>query len=157
MTDWLIACSAWLRRSKNWAEQHLSCHGNQLTRSLIAISESCCYWRDQQVIGCHQCLTHTNWSFNHFMLKAITPYSSIFIRIDAHALIDEHLSIIIHQAPGRQKSVKLMIFVSKMHRSMMICLHICNYSVLWWWFWGKSFSLSLCTNLKFCSRSVRYD
>ena len=42
---------------------------------------------------------------------------TVFIQIDAHALIDAHP---LHDhAPGRQKWVKLMIFVSKMHRSTM--------------------------------------
>ncbi len=88
------------------------------------------------------------------LLNALTP-NTIFIQIGAHALIDAHP--LHHQAPGRQKCVKLMIFIYKMHRSYLINYsYICNYSVLWWWFCGPSLSPSLCTNFKSCWRSVHY-
>ena len=56
----------------------------------------------------------------------------------------------------RSKWVKLVVLVSKMHRSMMNCPNICKYSVLWWWIWGQILSPSLCTKFKFCSCSVHY-
>ena len=60
------------------------------------------------------------WSVGNFI--------SVFIQIDAHALIDTHP--LHHQAPDRQKRLKLVILVSKMHRYMMNCPHICNYYIL---------------------------
>ncbi len=65
---------------------------------------------------------------------------TIFIQIGAHALIDAHP--LHRQAPDRQKWVKLMILVSKMHRLMMTL--------------GQIFIPSLCTNSEFSTLSVRY-
>ena len=81
---------------------------------------------------------------------------TVFIQIDAHALIDAQP--LHHQAPGGQKWVKLMIFVSKMHRSAMNGPYICNYSVLWWWFWGQILSRvhHYVPNSSFCSWSEHY-
>ena len=46
------------------------------------------------------------------------PGSAIFIQIDAHVLIDIHP--LHHQGHDRHKWMKLMIFVSNMHRLMIL-------------------------------------
>ena len=48
-------------------------------------------------------------------------------------------------------------FVSKMHRFMMNCPYICNYSALWSYIWGQISSPSKYANFIYCSRSVCYN
>ena len=49
------------------------------------------------------------------------------------------------------KWVKLVIFFFS---KMMNSPYICNYSVLWWCFWGQISCLSFCTNFMSCWRPV---
>ena len=90
------------------------------------------------------------WSQRVYGLTHIT----VFIQIDAHALIDAHP--LHHQALGTQKWLKLTDFFcyKKMHRSMMNSPYISNYSVLWWCIWSQISSLSFCINLMSCLHRV---
>ena len=77
----------------------------------------------------HDCwLKQVDWAFTMVRVTYVTQIyyrttffqCTVFIQIDDHALIHAHP---LHcQAPEKQKWVKLMNFVSKIHRSMMILM-----------------------------------
>ena len=87
--------------------------------------------------------SHTAKAVNVWDMKITHCKSSmiytIFIQIDAHALIDAHPHPLHHQPVGTHKYVKLMISASQMHGVI-----------------GQVLRPSLCTNYMYCSRSVHY-